>query len=374
MSALAVTLALLLPAAAPAAAAHVEAKRKELSLIQKELERTRLDIEAYRGQQQALNKELHKLESHNVEARRKIAALSRNIQAAESRRAGLKTKVGALKLASGFWSSVLAGEVRSYVLDSAAREDAYGASDLWGESLRRAAIAEKTRMLASLKGFSRKTELAEAQTREQARDLAGRSLKAKVEERSSQRKLEEKKAAAEEAQAKMAAAEKRVRELEDSAQALIELLDRLSRAKAYKKTGAVARLEVPRNSLPWPVEGEVIRPFGREKNPELNTWVIHQGVLFKAPAAAAVEAVGAGRVIYAGAFRSYGQVVIVDHGSSFFSIYGELGEVLRRKGELVKSGEPLGRTGPLKEGGGGLYFEIRRGVEALDPMSWLRRR
>jgi septal ring factor EnvC (AmiA/AmiB activator) len=374
MDCLRLTLAFLLLAAAPAAAAQVEAKRKELSLIQKELERTRLDIEAYRGQQQTLSRELHKLESHNVEARRKIAAISRNIQAAESKRAGLKAKVGALKLASGFWSSVLADEARSYVLDAAAREDAYGTSDLWGESLRRAAMAEKAEMLASLRGFSRKTELAEAQTREQARDLAGRSLKAKVEEQSSQKKLQEKKAAAEEAEAKMAAAEKRARELEDSAKALIELLDRLSRAKAYKKTGAVAKLEVPRNSLPWPVNGEVIRFFGREKNPELNAWVIRQGVVFKAPAAAVVAAVGAGKVIYAGNFRSYGRVVILDHGASFFSIYGELGEVLRQKGASVKPGEPVGRTGPLKEGGGSLYFEIRRGVEALDPMTWLQRR
>lgn len=372
MSAIGLTLALFLAGWAWPAS-RVEVKRKELSLIQKELEQARREILEYRGRQQSLRRELHQLESRNGEARRKIAELSRRIQEAESRRAVLKSKAGALKLASGFWHSVLSKEVRSYAVEEALAQENYGTADLWRQSLRRAAIAEKARMLASLQGFSRSTELAEAQTRQQARDLEGRSLKAREEEQSSQKKLLEKKAAAEEAESKIAAAEKRARELEESAKALEELLDKLSRARAYKKVGAAARLETPMHSLPWPVDGRIVGFFGREKNAELNTWVIRQGVVFQTQPRASVAAVAAGRVIYAGRFRSYGQVVILDHGSSFFSIYGELGEILKSKGAAVGAGETLGRAGLLRDGGG-LYFEIRRGVEALDPLAWLQRR
>lgn len=372
MAAIGLILALLL-AAAPVWP-QVEAKRRELSVIQKELERTRSEIEAYRKQQQSLGHALHKLESHNVEARRKISAIARNIQSAESRRAELKTKVGALKLASGFWNSVLAAEMGAYAQDAASRDETFGTRALWGESLRRAAIMEKADMLASLRGFSRKTELAEVETTRQARELQGRSRLAKAEEQTSQQEMLENKAAADAAQANVAAAEKRSQELEASAKALGELLERLGKAAAYKKTGALAKLEVPRNSLPWPVEGSVLHAFGRERNPELGTWIIRQGVLFKTAPRAAVSAVGEGKVIYAGTFRSYGQVVIVDHGASFFSIYGELGEVLKGKGAFVRVGEPLGHSGPLKGGGGSLYLEIRRGVEAIDPMAWLQRR
>lgn len=372
MSTPGLTLVLLLAGWA-SAASRVEAKRKELSLIQKELEQARQEILDYRGRQQSLQRELHQLESRNGEARRKIAELSGRIQDAESRRTALKGKAGALKLASGFWHSVLSEEMRSYALEMASSSDGYGTSDLWAQSLRRAAIAEKARMLASLQGFSRTTEMAEARTRQQARDLAGRSLKARREEQSSQQKLLEKKAAAREAESKIAAAETRARELEESAKALENLLERLSRARAYRKAGAAARLEAPMHSLPWPVDGRVVRFFGREKNAELDTWVIRQGVVFRTQPRASVAAVAAGKVIYAGNFRSYGQVVILDHGSSFFSIYGELGEILKRKGAAVGSGEPLGRAGPAQDDGG-LYFEIRRGVEALDPMAWLQRR
>lgn len=372
MAAIGLILALLL-AAAPAWP-QVEAKRRELSVIQKELERNRSEIEAYRKQQRSLGRELHKLESHNVEARRKLSALTRNIQTAEQRRSELKTKVGALKLASGFWSSVLAAELGSYAQDAASRDEAFGTRALWGESLRRAAITEKADMLASLQGFSRKTELAQAETTRQSRELLQRSRRAKADEQTSQKELRVTQAAAAEAEAKVAAAEKRGRELEESAKALGELLERLGKAKAYKKTGAAAKLEVPLHSLPWPVEGKVLRPFGREKNPELDSWIIRHGVLFKTAVSAAVSAVGEGKVIYSGTFRSYGQVVIVDHGASFFSIYGELGEVLKNKGTLVRAGELIGRSGELKGGGGSLYLEIRRGVEAIDPMAWLQRR
>lgn len=356
--------------AVPALGQPVQEKRRELGQIQKELEKTRREIEDFHKQQQSLSQQLRKLESHDLEGRRKIESLQRNIRQAEDKKSELKTRIGALQLASGFWKSTLSNELRDFRSAAASRDDAFGTRALWGESFRRAAIAEKTTVLASLQGFSRKTEQAQAETQRRALELAGRSRRAKAEAQDSQQRYAQTKAAFAETHEKAAAAERRAKELEDSALALTQLLDRIGKAGRYKKTGTVGRLEVPKYSLPWPVDGEVARPFGRERNTELNTWVIRQGVLFRTASEVPVNAVGAGKIIYSGPFRSYGHVVIVDHGSSFFSIYGELGKVLKEKGAAVGAGETIARSG----GGGKFYLELRRGTEALDPMVWLKRR
>ena len=88
---------------------------------------------------------------------------------------------------------------------------------------------------------------------------------------------------------------------------------------------------------------------------------------FPAPGAP-VKAVAAGKVIFAGPFRSYGRVIIVDHGAGFFSVYGGLGEMEKDKGDAARKGETLARAG------GRLYLELRRGADALDPLAWLEKR
>lgn len=358
---------LLLLAAAPAGAASSAARRKELLRIQKELDKTRQEIDGYKKQQDALSKQLHKLESHNVETRRRLQGLKSRLESAERRRSELRDRLGGVKLASSFWSGALALELRDYAADSASRDDSHGARGLWAEALRRAAIRDKARLLAGLAGVSKTTERLAAETSKRAVELRGVSKKVAAEHETSKKELAQTKAQAEETRELVAAAEKRAKELEESAKALTELLDRLGRAKEYKKTGAQARLDLPRHSLPWPADGEVSRSFGREKN-ELGTVVIHQGLTLRTPSGAAVSAVRAGKIIYAGLFRSYGRVVIVDHGGSFFSIYGELAEILKEKGSSVRQGETLGRAATS------LYLELRRGVEALDPSDWLMRK
>lgn len=358
----------LLAAAVPAGAASSAERRKELQRIQQELDGARQEIEGYKKQQDAVSKQLHKLESRNVDTRKRLQGLKSRIETAERRRSELRHRMGGVKLASGFWSAALGYELREYSAAAAAREEVHGSRSLWTDALRRAAIQEKSRLLAGLAGVERRTVQAAAETTKEFASLRDRSRAAAAEHERSGKELEQTKAAAQEARERVAAAERRAKELEESAKALTELLAASLKAAAKTPKGAVpARLELSRNSLPWPAQGEVSKPFGREKN-EFGTVVIRQGVLFKTVAGAAVAAVRDGKVIYAGAFRSYGKVVIVDHGAGFFSIYGELAEILKKKGETARQGETLARAGDS------LYLELRRGVEALDPMRWLMRK
>lgn len=359
----ALLLAFCLGAAAPAPAASVKGKKRELQELQRELEQARKEIDSYRRQEQSITRQLHRLESHDGEARKRLAELKGRIDRAEGRRSELRAQMGGLKLASGFWHAALTAELRDYAGALAAREDAYGSRGLWAEELRRAAIRDKARLLASLKGASQTAAKAEAQSLREARDLTSRRSRVAAESATSRKEIEAARAAAAEAQKKLEAAERRARELEESAKALTSLIDRLGRTQAAAP--GPTPLQLARHSLSRPAAGAVLKPFGRELNRELNTWVIHQGVLFKTSADSPVTPVRAGKVIYAGPFRSYGKVVIVDHGAGLFSVYGELREILKAKGASVAEGEALARSTER------LYLELRRGVEALDPMQWL---
>jgi septal ring factor EnvC (AmiA/AmiB activator) len=78
-------------------------------------------------------------------------------------------------------------------------------------------------------------------------------------------------------------------------------------------------------------------------------------------------------VLFAGAFRGYGQLVILDHGADHLSVSGHLDDLLVEAGQSVQAGQQIGRvgeTGPL--GLPGLYFEIRIDGEPVDPRGWLQ--
>jgi septal ring factor EnvC (AmiA/AmiB activator) len=365
-------LALALLWLAPAAAAgELEDKRRDLNRIQKEYEKTKSELEEYRRQEASLSRDLRKLASHDTDTRRRLGSLRRNIQEAQGRRETLRSRLGALNLASGFWSAALERELRDYAAVLAVREESWGGRALWAEAFRRAVLLDKARMLASLRGSLHKTEAAAEAARHKAVELKDRGRRAEAEAAQVREKFERAQAAVVEARGRVHAAQKRAQELEETKLALAQLLTRLGAARGVRQ--GEARLELPRHSLPWPVDGAVAKPFGRQRNFELGTWVIRQGVTLSAPAGAGVAAVREGRVIYSGTFRSYGQVVILDHGGGFFSIYGELGEILRSKGAAVSAGDVLGRVAGTS-GKGPLYLELRRGTEALNPLDWLLKR
>lgn len=369
------SLAVLLALGASPAAAQLKAKRQELSRIQGELKQTLKELEELRDAEKELGADVKGLASRDAQSSKRVEALQTDIRRAEKRRADLKSRLDAAKSVAGFWSAAIASEAGRHAAGAAARSDAYGTRELWAEEFRRDAIVEKARHLKGLHGYRRKTEEAEAETGRRARDLDESRRRALTERDGRRREYEEKKAALEETQMKVAAAARRAKDLEESAKAMSALLDKLGKAGKYRKPGPTARLDRPAHSLNWPVAGKIVRPFGRERDPQLGTWTVRQGATFACAAGAPVSAVAPGSVIFAGPFRSYGKVVIVDHGGGFFSVYGELGAIEKDKGATVKAGERLAVAGESKDGDGGrAYLEIRRGTDALDPAQWLEQK
>lgn len=127
-----------------------------------------------------------------------------------------------------------------------------------------------------------------------------------------------------------------------------------------------------RGRLPRPVDGRVEVPFGKVVNPRFRTVTVQNGVEIGAPAGAEVRAVAPGRVVYAGWFRGYGNLVIVDHGEGYHTLAAHLASMSTAMGEHVGPGALLGTvgdTGSLR--GPSLYFEVRERGRPVDPAAWL---
>jgi murein DD-endopeptidase MepM/ murein hydrolase activator NlpD len=130
-----------------------------------------------------------------------------------------------------------------------------------------------------------------------------------------------------------------------------------------------------RGRLPPPVARGVVEvPFGKMVNPRFNTVTFQRGQDVRAPEGTEVIAVADGRVVHAGWFGGYGNLVIVDHGEGYHSLYAHLAATARGVGDEVRQGAIIGLvgdTGSLK--GPYLYFEIRENGKPVDPRDWLVR-
>ena len=138
-------------------------------------------------------------------------------------------------------------------------------------------------------------------------------------------------------------------------------------------TGAAASAETAalplrpfRGDLPWPVNGQARRRSG--------DGAASNGIEIVAPEGASAAAIHDGVVAFAGTFAGFGNLVILDHGSQTFSLYGDLLEMSVKKGARVEHGQPIGKVGPTPSGSNALYFELRVDGQPVDPLQWLKKR
>jgi septal ring factor EnvC (AmiA/AmiB activator) len=127
-----------------------------------------------------------------------------------------------------------------------------------------------------------------------------------------------------------------------------------------------------RGQLALPVRGELAGRFGSPRNDGGLTW---KGLLLAAKAGESVRAVATGRVVYADWLRGFGNLLIIDHGEGYMSLYGYNETLLKRVGDDIRGGDAIATVG--NSGGGeesGLYFELRHQGKPFDPMAWIRAR
>jgi septal ring factor EnvC (AmiA/AmiB activator) len=194
--------------------------------------------------------------------------------------------------------------------------------------------------------------------------------KAEQARRAEQAKLAEQ--AKREEQAKQAELARRTEEQQiERARRMAQELERKESARAAEAAATPPQSgEGLKKGLRWPLRGTVMARFGTDR-PEGGIW---RGVLIKAPAGTPVHAVGGGTVVYSNWLRGFGNLLIVDHGEQYLSVYAYNQSLLKQVGDSVRAGDPLALAGST--GGqvnSALYFEIRHRGAAVDPLAFLSR-
>ena len=127
--------------------------------------------------------------------------------------------------------------------------------------------------------------------------------------------------------------------------------------------------------LDAPVKGKIINFFGPFKNTRYNVMNFRSGIDIQSDRGEPVQAVFSGKVLFADWFKGYGNMVIIDHGHNYCTLYAHIEELFKQKGDTVEGGEVIatvGDSGTLS--GPGLYFEVRHHGKPEDPQTWLKKR
>ncbi len=126
--------------------------------------------------------------------------------------------------------------------------------------------------------------------------------------------------------------------------------------------------------LKLPVKGKITGFFGSYKNTEFDVMNFRSGIDIKAKRGEPIHAVCAGRVLYASWFKGYGNMLIIDHGNHYCTLYAHTDKIFKKSGDAVEAGEVIGTvgdTGSMK--GSQLHFQVRHHGESVDPVKWLKK-
>lgn len=169
-----------------------------------------------------------------------------------------------------------------------------------------------------------------------------------------------------------ASLEKMLQELRAKAARLNELVKKLETEGVQPYTGNLAGLPAQKGRLLWPVPGKLRVGFGTSRHGELGTLIESHGFDIEAAAGTPVNAAASGKVIFANSLRGYGKLIIVDHGSKYYTLYAHMARFTKQVGDPVAAAEVIAYSG--YEGRDAVYFEIRQGGKPLDPGDWLKPR
>jgi len=351
----------------------------------------------------ALKAELEEKEASRREARdslrdteRAISDANRALAASEAEGVALRTEVKRLAVQRRTLERALVAQEEALGRVLAARQ-AGGAPDALRLALSGADPAEVARKLHYLSYVSRaaaelvesyRAGLAElARLREAAHERAGRLTEVEAAQRADREKVlkerRERRRLLERLAGEIRKSRREIKVLRADEARLARIVEEISRVLAARPGAGFTRVEkIPeagapggpfsslRGTLRLPVRGELTGRFGA---PRGASGMEAKGVFIRAPEGEPVRSVAAGQVVFADWMRGFGNLLIVDHGEAYLSIYANNDSLLKQVGDAVGPGESLATVGA--SGGNeqtGLYFELRHLGKAFDPLRWVR--
>jgi len=368
------------------------------------------DLAALRARIDALRGELEGRESERREARdalraseTAISAANRELNAQEAQARELRAQIGRLSARRGEQQRALEAQqdalgrlLAARALASGASAGAGGAPDFVRVALSGEDLADTARKLHYLTYVSResasmieaqRTGLAElarltADSEGKARELAAVETESRAAREQLLRERREQRRVFERASVEIRSTRRQMKVLVADEARLARLVEEIGKLLAARPGAGYGRVTaVPeagnttgpfsqlKGRLRLPVRGELVGHYGAQRSVGTAS---AKGVFIRAPGGEPVRAVAPGRVVYADWMRGFGNLLIVDHGDAFLSIYGNNESLLKQTGDAVTLGETVATVG--QSGGNeetGLYFELRHLGRPFDPLSWV---
>jgi murein hydrolase activator len=391
-AALAAVLAVL--AVVPAAAQTrredpLQAEQRKLQQTQKQLKEERERAAAARARETSILADLEEIERRLGAKQRDVARLEARIKKAQSDVVMYRGEISKLERQRAGQVNALAGRLR--VMYRVHSQGGALPVILSGDDPVTRAVA--VRHLASLAALDARLiqeyrvtsdRLADRKGKEEAQqqELAGLHEDAKREQAEVDREVGKRRVILAKVRDERAYHERMVGELTEASHRLEAFIRELQ-----AKQRRLARIPPPkggieppavgfgalRGRLPWPTEGKIVTGFGAQVHPRFGTRTFRNGVDIEAAVGREVAAVHAGHVIYTGWFKGYGNLIIVDHGNEYYTLYAHIAEIEAKEGDDVRQGQRIGTVGDTGSlAGPRLYFEVRYQGKPQDPEQWLR--
>lgn len=390
-------LALLAPTAfSPPVQANSEARQQELKALRERIERLRKEIEQAQGDQAEAADDLKQSE-------KRISEVNRTLRELDERERALNLELKDIE-AEIQRTEREVGRQREHLAELVRRQYIQGDNDALKLFLSGRNPAEASRLLEYLGYIGRaraalieEHEASLARLRElegEARNRHERLREVKREQLAQRQALEREKQARQKVlqslSSKIQKQRQEVATLVRDEQRLTRLIERLARLAATPKPppatpaapgqrttrlpdASLSGLDFPRlrGQLALPVAGEITARFGQPRAGGGPAW---KGLFIRAGSGQDVRAVGSGVVAFADWLRGFGNLIVIDHGGGYLSLYSNNESLYKQVGERVRAGDVIasvGNTGGQAEHG--LYFELRYQGRPFDPLSWVKK-
>ncbi|MFH1368838.1 MAG: peptidoglycan DD-metalloendopeptidase family protein [Elusimicrobiota bacterium] len=349
---------------------EINSKTRDLKNLQQSINEKQAEKERCLLEEKLIKSELRTIEQALSSLQKKSETIRRGILEAEKKFANAVKDLNAANFEKQQWLAVMNKESALWYKKHRSIDQIY--SDPIEEKLRLSALRKKKEYVTGAEQREINSQKALDKWTAAKRNLL--DLKVKQEQNISEQEKtkSKKKELLKTATGRRIVAEDEEKMLKESAKALGNLIVNLEKEKELTLQDELLSKQAAqkRREYPWPVEGKVVTYFGKSKHPELDTYVISNGIKIHAAAGTDVKPISKGEIMFTGEFRSYGQMIIIDHGGSLYSIYGQLGEITVEEGRRVKDTDVIGRISKNKETL--LYFEVKYKGKSEDPLKWLK--
>ncbi len=366
------------------------------------------ELKTLRGRIDVLKREIDRTEGDRAEAadslkesERAISEASRSLRDLGEQKKGAEARLGELAVKSretGNFVTAQGARLARLIHDEYIKHERGYVQMLFSGESPAAAAREihyasyvsraQARLIDNLRANLQELQRVAGETREKTAQLAEIEARQRAEREQLARESTARKRVLNGLATQIRTQRREVSTLERNEKRLTDLIEKLARLAPPKSTPEPVRRDGKRNDtlpeagisgafaalrgkLRLPARGELSGRFGSQREGGGTTW---KGVFIRSQAGEEVRSVAPGRVVFADWMRGFGNLIIVDHGNDYLSIYGNNESLFRQAGDTVASGDAIARVG--NSGGNaetGLYFELRHLGKPFDPLSWAKK-